>query len=59
MRVRRGAHDGAQPVVLEVNYSPDFGKMLELHPSFLNDAFAKLFLDEEAGGEAAWDTLPL
>ena len=51
--------DGAQPVVLEVNYSPDFGKLLELHPSFLNDAFAKLFLDEEAGGEEAWDTLPL
>ena len=55
-------------MILEVNYSPDYGKMLELYPSFLNDAFARLFLDEPVGGVDAggaapegdlWELLPL
>ena len=39
-----------QPVLLEVNYSPDLGKMLEMHPDFVNDAFAQLFLEDERDG---------
>ena len=50
-----------QPVVLEVNYSADFGKPLELRPDFLNEAFAMLFLDEEGEPEAGglWERLPI
>jgi hypothetical protein len=33
-----------QPVLLEVNYSPDYGTMLELEPSFLNGMMERLFL---------------
>ena len=52
-----------QPVLLEVNYSADYAKMLEFRPSFVNDAFGRLFLDEEAeGGEEGqtlWQALPI
>ena len=60
---------GPQPVLLEVNYSPDYGKMLELYPAFLDDVFAKLFLSGEAiaesadqsstAGEALWQAVPV
>ena len=52
-----------QPVVLEVNYSADYGKLLELRPCFLDDVFAKLFLDDGDPGadadETLWEALPL
>ena len=50
-----------QPVLLEVNYSPDFGKMLDDRPSFVDDAFAHLFLGE-GGGEGddeLWQHVPV
>ena len=49
---------GAQPVILEVNYSPDYGKMLELRPRFLDDVFARLFLDDDAASDGLWEALP-
>jgi hypothetical protein len=63
-------HEDAQPVVLEINYSADYAKQLELQPSFLDDAFEMLFLDAcdgdaegaaEAGADATplWEKLPL
>ena len=60
---RRAASD-VQPVILEVNFSPDYGQMLKMHPSFVDDAFAKLFLpgtDDSARTEAdeLWHTLPV
>lgn len=57
--------DGAQPVVLEVNYSADYGKLLELHPIFLEDVFEKLFLEDEGEGRSSdgasplWERLPM
>ena len=63
--------DDAQPVVLEVNYSPDYGKLLELRPSFLDDVFERLFLHTDAAsndtghvlgakvGASLWEQLPL
>ena len=58
--------------MLEVNYSPDFGKQLELHPRFMDAAFERLFLDTEEAADAmphqapvegsdaiGWDPLPI
>ena len=56
------AADQPQPVVLEVNYSPDYAKQLEFAPCFLDSAFALLFLeaDGQADGQAAeWEALPM
>ena len=48
-----GACD-VQPVLLEVNYSADFGKMLSFRPAFLDEAFARLFLEEDEAGSELW-----
>ncbi|XP_006633164.2 tubulin--tyrosine ligase-like protein 12 [Lepisosteus oculatus] len=38
-----------QPQILEVNFSPDCARACKYHPSFYNDVFSTLFLDETAG----------
>ncbi|XP_072123956.1 tubulin--tyrosine ligase-like protein 12 isoform X1 [Mobula birostris] len=38
-----------QPQILEVNYSPDCTRACKYHPSFFNDVFSVLALDEVAG----------
>ena len=35
-----------QPVLLEVNYSPDCQRACDYYPDFYNDVFAYLFLNE-------------
>jgi hypothetical protein len=59
-----GALADAQPVVLEVNYSPDYGQMLAHHPAFLDDAFTRLFVaDADAAPDEAamrdWEAVPV
>ncbi|XP_059833938.1 tubulin--tyrosine ligase-like protein 12 [Hypanus sabinus] len=41
-----------QPQILEVNYSPDCARACKYHPSFFNDVFSVLALDEVAGHNA-------
>ncbi|XP_051886251.1 tubulin--tyrosine ligase-like protein 12 [Pristis pectinata] len=38
-----------QPQILKVNYSPDCARACKYHPSFFNDIFSVLALDEVAG----------
>ncbi|KAM9313185.1 tubulin--tyrosine ligase-like protein 12 [Gastrophryne carolinensis] len=35
-----------QPQILEVNFNPDCGRACKYHPTFFNDIFSTLFLDE-------------
>ncbi|XP_075458908.1 tubulin--tyrosine ligase-like protein 12 isoform X2 [Ascaphus truei] len=35
-----------QPQILEVNFNPDCARACKYHPSFFNDVFSTLFLDE-------------
>ena len=48
-----------QPVLVEVNYSPDLETALAFYPSFVDDLFRRLFLgDEQQGGcGEQWDLL--
>ena len=58
-----------QPVLLEVNFSADFGKMIERRPCFFDDVFRRLYLDDKEGPEGApptvggmeplWEALPI
>uniref|UniRef100_A0A8D0L7E4 Tubulin tyrosine ligase like 12 n=1 Tax=Sphenodon punctatus TaxID=8508 RepID=A0A8D0L7E4_SPHPU len=38
-----------QPQILEVNFNPDCDRACKYHPSFFNDVFSTLFLDEPNG----------
>ncbi|XP_060695896.1 tubulin--tyrosine ligase-like protein 12 [Hemiscyllium ocellatum] len=38
-----------QPQILEVNFSPDCARACKYHPSFFNDVFSVLILDDVAG----------
>ena len=48
-----------QPVLVEVNYSPDLETALAFYPSFVDDLFRRLFLGEEQQGGCGeqWDLL--
>lgn len=35
-----------QPQILEVNFNPDCDRACKYHPTFFNDVFSTLFLDE-------------
>ena len=54
-----------QPVLLEVNYSPDFGTVSRFYPDFVNEAFELLFRAPQGDGAAAavdpqlWEPLRL
>ena len=50
---------GVQPVLVEVNYSPDLETALAFYPSFVDDLFCRLFLGEEQQGGCGeqWDLL--
>jgi hypothetical protein len=48
-----GPQDGAQPVLLEVNYSPDLAAISRFRPSFVDEVFEQLFLRGEGMGEGA------
>jgi hypothetical protein len=50
---------GVQPVLVEVNYSPDLSTALAFYPSFVDDLFRRLFLGEEQqdGCGERWDLL--
>ena len=52
-----GQECDVQPVLLEINYSADYGKMLDLRPGFVNEAFARLFHEAEDESSALWDPL--
>ena len=56
----RGACD-VQPVLLEVNYSPDMHKMVDERSNFVDEAFAHLFLGEGdgEGDDALWQKVPV
>ena len=51
--------EGLQPVLVEVNYSPDLSTALAFYPSFVDDLFRRLFLGEEQQGGCGeqWDLL--
>ncbi|KAL1498717.1 hypothetical protein AB1Y20_014027 [Prymnesium parvum] len=53
----------AQPVVLEVNYSPDLSSMCTFYPDFVNSTFHHLFaeqdLPEQAQRHPLWEPLEL
>ena len=50
---------GVQPVLVEVNYSPDLETALAFYPSIVDDLFRRLFLGEEQQGGCGeqWDLL--
>ena len=53
------AGGGVQPVLVEVNYSPDLSTALAFYPAFVDDLFRRLFLGEEQqdGCGEQWDLL--
>ena len=56
-----GGIGAVQPVLLEVNYSPDLEAPLRLFPRFVDELFGRLFLGDDGGaqpGGAGWDALP-
>lgn len=48
-----------QPVLLEVNYSPDYGGILRMRPDFVNDVFSRLFGEAAGERQGPWVDLPL
>ena len=52
-----GGKGGVQPVLVEVNYSPDLSTLLAFYPSFVDDVFRRLFLAEEEQEVGRWDVL--
>ena len=50
----------AQPVLLEVNYSPDLGSISRFYPEFVTSAFDQLYAPEQAEQQDApslWEAL--
>ena len=48
---------GAQPVLLEVNYSPDLSSMLRFYPGFIDQVFAHLFDAGDGCASAVWEDI--
>ena len=38
-----------QPVICEVNFTPDCDRACKYHPNFINDIFSALFMDDIEG----------